>query len=130
MKLRTVATAVALAAVLGATGCAASYEERMRHLDEVSAKGIAYRGQLYEQDTEPSREACTIGYDLLKNTPPYDRDGPDSISKAWSDQVKEAYIKSCMTGELKPKPDVDGVDAVTSVPITAPPDPVATSPTP
>ncbi|MEU6076047.1 hypothetical protein [Micromonospora sp. NPDC047074] len=31
------------------------------------------------------------------------------VSVTWQEQVEEAYIKSCMTGELKPKPDVNGV---------------------
>lgn len=130
MKLRTVATAVALAAVLGATGCAASHQERMKHLDQVSQRGIDYRDQLRAQDTDPSREACAIGYDLLQDAPPADQDGMVSTTDKWREQVKEAYVKSCMTGELKPKPDVDGVNAVTAVPLTGQPDPVTTSPTP
>ncbi|BCJ67975.1 hypothetical protein GCM10009779_57560 [Polymorphospora rubra] len=57
---------------------------------------------------------------------PADTDGT-APSQAWRAQVEEAYVKSCMTGELKPRPDVDGIDAVTAVPV-APPS-TATAPT-
>ncbi|MFF0256926.1 hypothetical protein ACFYPW_31075 [Micromonospora zamorensis] len=118
MRLRKVAACGAVVVALAASGCAASYEERMKYLDEIAQKGIDYRAKLYEQRTEPSGEACKIGFDLLKASPPLDQDG--GSSKKWNDQVEEAYIKSCVTGELKPKPDVEGVDAVTPVPVTVP----------
>ncbi|KXK59259.1 hypothetical protein AWW66_25245 [Micromonospora rosaria] len=92
----------------------------MKFLDDVAQKGIDYRVKLYEQETEPSQEACKIGYGLLKPSAPRDIDGSPPSSE-WKAQVEEAYLKSCMTGELKPKPDVEGVDAVTAVPVTAPP---------
>ncbi|MFG1892169.1 hypothetical protein ACGFIR_30420 [Micromonospora sp. NPDC049051] len=121
MRFRNVAASgIALAAMLGATGCGhPSYDERMQYLDKVSQQGIDYRVKLYEQKTAPSKDACAIGYELLDQSPP--RDGDLASSAKWLDRVEEAYIKSCMTGELKPKPDVDGVDAVTAVPVTAPP---------
>ncbi|MFI2667580.1 hypothetical protein [Micromonospora carbonacea] len=130
MRIRSVAATgvVALLAVaLGGCG-KAPYDERMKYLDGISQHGIDYRVQLFDQKTEPSKEACEIGYDLLKPNPPAD-DELGTATDTWRDQVKEAYIKSCMTGELKPKPDVDGVDAVTPVPITARPVPsVSASP--
>ncbi|WP_146228116.1 hypothetical protein [Micromonospora sp. S4605] len=122
MRLRKVAACGVAVVALAASGCAASYEDRMKYLDEIAQKGIDYRAKLYEQKTEPSTEACKIGFDLLKANPPQDQDGGGTSSK-WKEQVEEAYIKSCVTGELKPKPDVEGVDAVTPVPVTAPPGP-------
>ncbi|MFV2100007.1 hypothetical protein [Micromonospora sp. LOL_024] len=126
MRLRTVATLPLAAVVLVVAGCAASYEERMTYLDEVSQQGIDYRTKLQEQNTEPSKEACSIGFDLLQAKPPYDRDG-GHVTETWREQVKESYIKSCMTGELRPKPDPSGVDAVTPVPITPQQPPVSPS---
>ncbi|RLP93605.1 hypothetical protein [Micromonospora sp. CV4] len=121
MKLRKVVTLPLVALALGVAGCsAASYEERMKYLDEVSQKGIDYRSKLQEQKTEPSKDACTIGFDLLQAKPPTDRDG-GIVTDTWRDQVKESYVKSCMTGELRPKPDPSGIDAVTPVPVSAPP---------
>lgn len=129
MRIRSVAAAgvVALLAVaLG--GCSkAPYDERMKFLDDVSQKGIDYRVQLFDQKTEPSKDACKIGYDLLDPDLPPDMGDGMSTTPEWEKQVEEAYIKSCMTGELKPKPDVEGVDAVTGVPITARPVPSASS---
>ncbi|MEE3919226.1 hypothetical protein V2I01_15275 [Micromonospora sp. BRA006-A] len=43
---------------LTAAGCGkAPYNERMKFLDGISQKGIDYRAQLYDQHTEPSKEA-------------------------------------------------------------------------
>jgi hypothetical protein len=131
MRIRSVAATgvVALLAVaLGGCG-RAPYDERMKFLDDISQKGIDYRGKLYDQKTEPSKEACKIGYDLLDPSMPADTETGSTTAK-WREQVEEAYIKSCMTGELKPKPDVDGVDAVTPVPVTARPAAPSASPSP
>jgi hypothetical protein len=107
--------------VLAVAGCStAPYDERMKFLDEISQKGIDYRGELHKQKTTPSKDACKIGYDLLAPAG-VPHDVPGGTSEKWRGQVEEAYIKGCMTGELKPKPDVDGVGAVTAVPVTAPP---------
>jgi hypothetical protein len=118
MKLRLVATPSLLVIMLTLAGCAASYDERMKYLDQASQKGVEYRGKLQEQHTEPSRDACLIGFDLLKADPPADTDGGE-VSKTWRDQVQESYVKSCMTGELRPKPDPSGIGAVTPVPISS-----------
>ncbi len=121
MRLRTIAVGVMALAVLTLGGCGKEpYNERMKFLDDISQKGIDYRTHLYDQQTEPSKEACKIGYDLLDPDLPADTEIGDTSAK-WREQVEEAYVKSCMTGELKPKPDVDGVDAVTPVPITVRP---------
>ena len=130
MRIRTVAaTGALLAVILG--GCSkAPYDERMKFLDDVSQKGIDYRAQLFDQKTAPSKEACKIGYDLLDPALPPDLVNGIGTSPEWEKQVEEAYIKSCMTGELKPKPDVEGIDAVTAVPVTARPVPSSPSPAP
>ncbi|MEV0733979.1 hypothetical protein [Polymorphospora sp. NPDC050346] len=128
MGLRRVAAGGAVLLVLAVAGCAAPYDERMAFLDEIAQKGIDYRIKLYEQDTEPAVEACKIGFDLLDPDLPHDYD--TGVSPEWRAQVEEAYVKSCMTGELKPKPDVDGIDAVTAVPVTAPPASPTSTPSP
>jgi hypothetical protein len=87
----------------------------MSFLDEMSTKGIDYRKQLQKQGTEPSEKACSDGYALLDPDIPSDTDG-GSVSPTWSDQVREAYLKSCLTGAPRPKPDPSGVKAVTPVP--------------
>lgn len=125
--MRTVVVGMVALSVLAVGGCGkAPYNERMKFLDSISQKGIDYRAQLYDQHTEPSKDACKIGYDLLDPELPADSEVGDTTVK-WREQVEEAYIKSCMTGELKPKPDVDGVDAVTPVPVTARPAPSASA---
>lgn len=100
-----------------AAGCAdaAPYDERMAFLDEMSVKGIEYRQQLQAQATVPDEAACTIGWGLLKPAIPLDR-WDTSPTPQWIAQVKEAYVKSCMTGEPIPKPDVSGIPARTPVP--------------
>lgn len=120
-------TPLCLAVVLLA-GCAASYNERMTFLDQMSAKGIEYRGQLQKQGTDPSEQACGIGFDLLKPDIPSDQDGGDA-TPAWRAQVREAYMKSCLTGAARPKPDPSGVKAVTPVPFGSK-SPVVVTPTP
>ncbi|SNY72869.1 hypothetical protein [Paractinoplanes atraurantiacus] len=120
MKSRTVALAgVLLALAAAAIGCEpASYATRMKFLDEMAAKGIEYRTQLHAQRTSPDEAACTIGWRLLDADAPSDEEG-DFRSEQWRAEVKEAYVKSCMTGEPLPKPDPSGVKARTPVPITS-----------
>lgn len=128
--MRAVSAGLAAVLALAVGGCGkAPYDERMKFLDDMSQKGIDYRTQLFDQRTDPSKEACEIGYDLLDPDIPTD-DEVGMTSTAWIERVEEAYVKSCMTGELKPKPDVDGVDAVTPVPVTARPVPPSTSASP
>lgn len=116
----TTAGAVVVAALLAVAGCApAPYETRMKFLDTMSQKGIEYRGQLQKQGTEPSEKACGIGYDLLQADPPADETS-EYVSDAWRAQVREAYMKACLTGAPRPKPDPSGVKAVTPVPFTSP----------
>jgi hypothetical protein len=128
MRLRHVAMIPALAGLLlMSAGCAESYEDRMKFLDQMSEKGVEYRGQLQQQGTELSEQACSDGYELLDPDIPYDTDG-DTPSQKWKDQVKEAYMKSCLTGALRPKPDPSGVKAVTPVPHgSEPPSPSASA---
>lgn len=115
MKIRRVVPyVIASASLVVAGACGASYDERMKYLDSMAERGVAYRDKLYEQHTEPSKDACKIGYDLVGELPPSDSDA--GISDEWRAQVEEAFMKSCMTGELKPRPDVSGVDAVTPMP--------------
>lgn len=114
------ALAVAVVAVAAALqACAASYSQRMKHLDYVAAKGVAYRGQLHKQGTQPSEESCTTGWNLLQDAPPLDGDF-GGVSPKWKGQVAEAFVKSCMTGQPRPKPDPSGVGAVTAVPFSSP----------
>jgi len=129
MRMRGVAVGVTAVMALAVGGCGkAPYDQRMKYLDEIAQNGIDYRVKLFEQKTDPSTEACKIGFDLLDPTAPNDQDMGSSTK--WLARVEEAYVKSCMTGELKPKPDVDGVDAVTPVPVTAPPSSPNASPSP
>jgi hypothetical protein len=108
---------LALTAVV--SGCAsAPYATRMKFLDDMSAKGIEYRTQLQTQRTPPDEAACAIGWRLLDADVPYDQAMAVS-SNEWQAEVKEAYIKSCMTGESLPKPDPSGIKARTPVPITS-----------
>jgi hypothetical protein len=122
-KLRYVALVPILAGAVSIAGCSAGvrpYEERMQFLDEMSAKGLEYRSQLQQQGTEPIEEACAKGWTLLQANPPDDT-GDDVVSgdsEEWLAQVRESYIKACMTGKPRPKPDPDGVKAVTPVPFT------------
>jgi hypothetical protein len=86
----------------------------MQYLDDTAKRGVSYRARLQEQGTQPSKEACKLGYEQIKELPPQDEVG--HISEVWRKQVEEAFVKSCMTGELMPKPDPSGVDAVTPSP--------------
>ncbi|MFC6015759.1 hypothetical protein ACFP2T_06100 [Plantactinospora solaniradicis] len=81
----------------------------------MSQKGIEYRGELQKQGTPPSEKACGDGYELLDPDLPRDSNGT-STNRKWQDQVRESYMKACMTGALRPKPDPSGVKAVTPVP--------------
>jgi hypothetical protein len=121
MTRQTVAVAPVVALLLLAVaGCSnpAPYADRMKFLDDMSKKGIEYRGQLHQQGTEPSDTACKTGYYLLKADPPADDYmGP---TPTWLAQVEEAYVKSCMTGAPRPKPDPSGIKAVTPVPVVSP----------
>lgn len=105
-----------LALVLaGCTVRAAPYSEREAFLDRMTAEGVEYRSELLRQATPISDKACAAGWVLLSPNVPYDEDGPNH-SKEWLDQVEEAYMKGCLTGQLRPKPDPSGVKAVTPVP--------------
>ena len=103
---------------LSAAGCAASYSDRMKFLDEMSTKGIEYRGQLQQQNTPPDEAACKIGWRLLDADVPYDTD-EGGVTPEWKAEVQEAYVKSCITGEALPKPDPSGVSARTPVPFSS-----------
>ncbi len=120
MRNRNAALGGVLLALAGAvSGCAAEpYDKRMAFLDDMSARGVEYRTQLHAQKTPPDEAACAIGWRLLDATVPYDQGG-GSWSNEWRAEVEEAYIKSCMTGELLPKPDPSGIKARTPVPITS-----------
>lgn len=111
-----------------AAGCAAPYKERMAYLDKMTNAGIAYRVDLLRQGTPVSEQACSIGYGLLNPDPPPDmEDG--TLTDVWRKQVREAYMKGCLTGQPRPKPEPSGVDAVSPVPNTTPPSaPSPTSP--
>jgi hypothetical protein len=104
-----------LAAALLLTGCAASYKDRMNYLDTMTRDGLTYRTQLQKQGTQPSDAACTIGWNLLQAQPPDDT-GSGTPSDTWLAQVKEAYVKACISGEARPKPEPSGINAVTPVP--------------
>lgn len=118
--MRRILFALACAALLAVAGCAASYPTRMKHLDDVTNKGLAYRTQLQKQGTDPTKKACEIGWTLLQDDPP--DDGVAGIqTEQWTAQVREAYVKACMTGGHRPKPDPSGIDAVTPVPFTSQP---------
>lgn len=116
MTLRRVAAAVlALAVVVVMAACGQeSYENRMKHLDYMTEAGITYRRELLRQGTPISEEACDTGHTLLDANVPSDGDG--MASRGWRAQSKEAYMKGCLTGSPRPKPDPSGVDAVTPVP--------------
>lgn len=121
MRNRTAALGVVLllGLIAAVSGCAPhSYATRMKFLDDMSARGIEYRTQLQAQNTPPDEAACAIGWRLLDADVPYDEDG-GVRSNEWNAEVKEAYIKSCMTGESLPKPDPSGIKARTPVPITS-----------
>jgi len=111
--------AAAIGVTLLAAGCAGEpYNKRMAFLDEVSKRGIEYRENLRAQKTAPSAAACEIGWKLLDAKVPNDTGDPVAgPTREWEAQAKEGYVKSCMTGEMKPKPDPSGVKAVTPVPI-------------
>ncbi|WP_305784973.1 hypothetical protein [Symbioplanes lichenis] len=114
MNLRAPAVSLTAAAMLSLLACTASYDERMKFLDDMSAKGITYRQQLQNQGTDPSEDACGKGWVLLKASIPSDDSG--YVSDEWRAQAEEAYVKSCLTGSARPKPDPSGVEAVTPVP--------------
>ncbi len=116
MTYRRIAALFAALALLG--GCAvtaAPYAERMAFLDRMTEEGIKYRGELLKQGTQISQEACDDGYELLNPNLPYD-DSPSYHSPKWEAQVKEAYVKGCLTGLPRPKPEPSGAGAVTVVP--------------
>jgi hypothetical protein len=115
MNLRVPAAFAAVVVGVTLSGCAASYDKRMSFLDEMSSRGIEYRQQLQQQGTQPSEDACDKGWGLLDADPPSDREG-GGWTPEWKDQTREAYIKGCLTGAARPKPDPSGVDAVTPVP--------------
>jgi cytochrome c5 len=116
MTLRRITSAVlALAALVVMAACAASYDKRMQFLDEVTQEGVDYRAALLKQGTEVSEAACRTGWTLLQPDIPYDGDAGD-VSKEWKAQVEEAYMKGCLTGKPRPRPEPSGVDAVTPVP--------------
>ncbi len=133
-KLRYAALAPILVGAFALSGCGevAPYDQRMQFLDEMSAKGIEYRGQLHQQGTEPVEASCSTGWTLLQASVP-----PDAIANGggayatdeWKAQAKEAYVKACLTGQPRPKPDPEGVKAVTPVPHTSTPPSPSVSPT-
>ena len=126
MRTRTVPALFVAAAVILTAGCSAeSYTNRMKFLDEMSTKGIEYRGQLQQQNTQPDEAACKIGWKLLDADIPADQE-LGHVSPTWAAQSQEAYVKSCMTGQPLPKPDPSGIPARTPVPFQ----PGAASPAP
>lgn len=104
--------AVAVAAL---QACAAPYDVRMKHLDLTAQRGLDYRAKLLKQGTQPSKSACATGWGFVQDNPPNDGDGGGETEE-WHTQIAEAFIKSCMTGEPRPRPEPSGVDAVTAVP--------------
>lgn len=106
---------VVLAAGLLLGACGTSYEEREKFLDKMTVAGVAYRQDLLKQGTPVSEGACAIGWDLLNVDIPADGDGAYG-NETWNAQPREAYIKGCMTGQPRPKPEPSGVHAVTAVP--------------
>ncbi len=93
----------------------APYDERMAFLDKMTEAGITYRTDLLRQGTPISEEACRTGYELLDPDRPYDQTGRFQ-SEQWKAQIEEAFIKGCVTGRARPKPEPSGVNAVTPVP--------------
>lgn len=126
MRKFLVRLVIAVLAAGALQACAASYKTRMAHLDLTAQRGLDYRAKLVKQGTQPSREACTTGYDLVDDNVPDDVEAGGE-SDTWRKQVAEAFIKSCMTGQPRPKPEPSGVDAVSAVPVT-PLAPVSSAP--
>lgn len=93
----------------------APYDERMAFLDKMTQAGIEYRTDLLDQGTAISEEACRTGYNLLDPDKPYD-DTPRFQTDKWKDQIEEAYIKGCLTGQARPKPEPSWSDVVPVVP--------------
>ncbi|WP_148307889.1 hypothetical protein [Actinoplanes friuliensis] len=107
-------------------GCAQTaaeqYQEREKFLDTVTNDGITYRGQLQKQGSQISEQGCLLGYDLRDYGEGEIPSAPDDSGlssekrKTWLGQVKESYVKGCLTGLPRPKPEPSGVKAVTPVP--------------
>jgi hypothetical protein len=120
-----VAAAVAGFALAGCVPSPAElYQEREKFLDKVTADGITYRGQLQRQGSQVSEQACGLGYDLRgykesEIPPDPQQDGPfsEKAHQVWLAQVRESYMKGCLTGSPRPKPEPSGVKAVTPVPL-------------
>lgn len=118
---------VLVTSVLAVSGCVKSaaeqYQEREKFLDKATADGITYRGQLQKQGSKVSDPACRIGYDLRDYGPdeippaPQDQGFSQKQYNTWLAQIEEAYVKGCLTGRPRPKPEPSGVNAVTPVPI-------------
>lgn len=119
MKRPVLALLLAVSVLL--SGCAKkpSYEQKEKFLDRVSADGVTYRQQLLKQHTPPSVAACRIGFDLRDYAIPRDLDGV-STSDVYADQVEEAFIRSCATGEPRPKPEPAGTKGISPVPHQSP----------
>ncbi len=115
MTLRRIVVVLLVLVTAATAGCAEQYDLRMKHLDEMTEAGIAYRADLLRQGTPISEQACETGHTLLQADIPWDEDG-GAVSTEWRNQSKEAYMKGCLTGEPRPKPEPSGVKAVTPVP--------------
>jgi hypothetical protein len=97
--------ALALAFAFAATGCSASYDERMAYLRKAAARGVDTYKLLYSQEApriDKARcERAYVGNGVADEAPWVDAsDG----AAAWRAQVKEFFVDSCVSGKPKPVP--------------------------
>lgn len=118
--MRVFPATLALLAILAAAGCSsASYSERMTYLRKVANRGVETHNLLAAQGARIDAKRCSAAYDGLE-----DDDVPDDIagggeSVEWSNQVRQFFVDSCVTGLPKPVPGQTTPPAKTTTPAPA-----------
>ena len=98
---------IAIVAVVGLSGCAASYDERMDYLRQIALRGVDMHDLIVSQEGEVNAERCELAYDAVGDTDhPYDRD-LGAYSKEWEEQIKLHFVDSCVSGVPR-EPDAPG----------------------
>ena len=92
--------AAAILATMATAGCAASYEERIEFLKKTANRGVEVHRLIKSQGATPDRKRCEGAFEALNDGIP--SDGGMWASRVWVDQVRMAFVESCVSGLPKP----------------------------
>jgi hypothetical protein len=102
---RVIASFALIAALVGCSAPASTYQQRMDYLRKVAQRGADTHTLIASQEALVDKARCERaydGFDVAEDAPALDGTVPER--NKWTGQVKEFFVDSCISGKPKPVP--------------------------